>query len=165
MLGKSKDQNQRDLFQPLLSDFINMQHELALLAKKIDWQYFEKEFSSLYSNIGQPSVPLRMMIGCILLKRFYKLGDKALSIAWINNPYMQYFCGEACFQHVFPFSKSDFTRFRKRIGESGMEKIFSHCEYFSVKSDIFSKIFSINYIRKNTKWVLNRLLSIFGKNK
>ncbi|MDR2065591.1 MAG: transposase [Prevotellaceae bacterium] len=165
MLGKSPDQSQRNLFSPLLSDFINKQHELVLLAKKIDWLYFENEFSSLYSNTGQPSIPLRMMIGCLLLKRFYRLSDNALSIAWINNPYMQYFCGEACFQHVFPFNKSDFARFRKRIGDAGMEKIFSHCEYFNVKQDIFSKIFSINYVKRNSCRMLNGLLSIFRKNK
>ncbi|MDR3286637.1 MAG: IS5/IS1182 family transposase, partial [Prevotellaceae bacterium] len=64
MLGKSKDQSQRNMFAPLLSDFINMNHELVLLAQKINWKYFEKEFSPLYSDVGQSSVPLRMMIGC-----------------------------------------------------------------------------------------------------
>lgn len=39
---------------------------------------------------------------------------------------MQYFCGEAYFQHKFPFDPSDFVHFRKRIGVEGVEKIFSH---------------------------------------
>lgn len=39
---------------------------------------------------------------------------------------MQYFCGEAHFQHKFPFDPSDFVHFRKRIGKSGIEKIFVH---------------------------------------
>jgi IS5 family transposase len=39
---------------------------------------------------------------------------------------MQYFCGEVFFQHRFPFHPSDFVHFRKRIGESGIEKIFRH---------------------------------------
>ena len=30
MLGKSADQTQRDMFTPLLSDFIDMKHELVL---------------------------------------------------------------------------------------------------------------------------------------
>ena len=45
MIGKSADQSQRDLFNPLLTDFINMGHELVLLSDKIDWTYFEDEFS------------------------------------------------------------------------------------------------------------------------
>ncbi len=35
-MEKSKAQTQRDLFHPLLSDFIDMRHEPVLLAKKID---------------------------------------------------------------------------------------------------------------------------------
>ena len=55
MLGKTKDQKQRDLFHPMLVDFIDMNHELILLVKKIDWQYFENEFATLYSNVGKKS--------------------------------------------------------------------------------------------------------------
>jgi IS5 family transposase len=36
MIGKTANQNQRDLFEPLLKDFIDMSHELVLLSNKID---------------------------------------------------------------------------------------------------------------------------------
>ncbi len=42
------------------------------------------------------------------------------------NPYMQYFSGESHFQHKFPCDPSDFVHFRKRIGEEGIEKIFTY---------------------------------------
>lgn len=124
MLGKSKDQRQRDIFNPLLIDFIDKGHELILLADKIDWSYFEKEFASLYSNVGQKSMPIRLMVGSLMLKRIYNLGDETLSEAWTMNPYMQYFCGESRFQHKFPCDPSDFVHFRKRLGKKGVEKIF-----------------------------------------
>ena len=126
MLGKLPNNCQKNLFLPLLSEFIDMNHELVLLAKKINWSYFEKEFAPLYSNTGQPSVPIRMMVGCLLLKQLHNLGDETLAKAWVRDPYMQYFCGYAHFQHHFPFDPSDFVHFRKRIGESGFEKIFRH---------------------------------------
>lgn len=126
MIGKSPNQKQKELFRPLLSEFIDMNHELVLLSKTINWNYFEKEFSVLYSNTGQPAMPTRLMVGCLILKRIYNLGDETLAIAWIMNPYMQYFCGEAYFQHEFPFDPSDFVHFRKRIGAEGIEKIFKH---------------------------------------
>ncbi len=50
MLGKSPQKSQRDLFRPILEDFIDMSHELVLLSNKIDWDYFEKEFAPCYSN-------------------------------------------------------------------------------------------------------------------
>lgn len=126
MVGKSKPQNQRDLFNPLLSDFIDKSHELVLLANKIDWKYFENEFEGLYSNTGQPGMPIRFSVGCLLLKRLYNLGDETLAKAWVMNPYMQYFTGEAHFRHKFPCDPSDFVHFRKRIGEKGIKSIFAY---------------------------------------
>ncbi len=126
MLGKLPDSNQRKLFRPMLVDIIDPYHELVLLADRIDWDYFEREFSSLYSPAGQPSVPIRLMVGCLILKHLENLGDESLPKRWVRDPYMQYFCGMRCFEYQFPFNPSDFCHFRKRIGESGIEKIFSH---------------------------------------
>ena len=123
MLGKNP-KKQPELFRPMLVDFIDTRHELILLSEKIDWSYFEKEFSPLYSNTGMPSHPIRFMVGCLLLKHLYNLGDETLAQAWIMNPYMQYFCGRVFFEHQFPCDPSSFVHFRKRIGESGIEKIF-----------------------------------------
>ncbi|MCB4235720.1 hypothetical protein LDL59_13315 [Kaistella anthropi] len=44
MLGKNP-KKQPELFRPMLVDFIDDKHELVLLSEKIDWDYFEKEFS------------------------------------------------------------------------------------------------------------------------
>jgi len=73
MIGKTGNQNQRNFFQPLLKDFIDMSHELVLLSDKIDWNYFENNFSKYYSTTGQPAMPIRFMVGSLLLKRIYNL--------------------------------------------------------------------------------------------
>ena len=126
MIGKSPNQNEAELFRPLLKDFIDMNHQLVLLADKIDWSYFEKEFAPLYSNTGCPSMPIRLMVGCMMLKHMYNLGDETLAEAWVMNPYLQYFTGAAFFEHKFPCDPSDFVHFRKRIGKSGFRKIFEY---------------------------------------
>ena len=126
MKGTLPDQTQRELFHPLLRDMVDPKHELTLLADHIDWDYFEKEFSPLYAEVGQPSIPIRLMAGCLMLKHLKNLGDETLAKAWVENPYMQYFCGMRCFQHRFPFDPSDLVHFRKRIGEAGFEKIFEY---------------------------------------
>ena len=125
MLGKNPEKKP-ELFRPMLVDFIDHEHELVLLSEKIDWNYFEKEFSHLYSKVGNPSHPIRFMVGCLLLKHLYNLGDETLEKAWIMNPYMQYFCGRVFFEHEFPCDPSNFVHFRKRIGEKGIEKIFAY---------------------------------------
>lgn len=149
MLGRSPNQNQKNLFQPLLKEFIDMSHEMVLLADRIDWQYFENEFSEHYSNTGQPSMPIRFMVGCLMLKRIENLGDETLAQAWVMNPYMQYFCGEAYFQHKFPCDPSDFVHFRKRIGESGIEKIFAYSVKLHGKNAMSKQILSDTTVQEN----------------
>ncbi len=124
MIGKLAEKGQRNLFRPMLEDFINMNHELVLLSKKIDWSYFEKEFSVYYSDKGAPSVPIRLMVGCLMLKHLYNLGDDRIPEFWVRDVYYQYFCGCVYFEHKFPFDPSDFVHFRNRIGEEGVAKIF-----------------------------------------
>lgn len=144
MLGKNPEKLP-ELFRPMLVDFIDYKHELVLLSGKIDWNYFEKEFSPLYSKIGNPSHPIRFMVGCLLLKHLYNLGDETLEKAWIMNPYMQYFCGRVFFEHEFPCDPSNFVHFRKRIGEKGIETIFA----YSVKMHD-TKTYTSNFVLSDT---------------
>jgi IS5 family transposase len=123
MIGKPVNQDQKHLFLPELNEFINPKHELSLLADKIDWDFFESEFAPLYSETGAPAKPIRLMVGLLILKQIYDLGDETVMAEWVSNPYYQYFCGEAVFQWKFPCDPSDLVHFRKRIGESGVEKI------------------------------------------
>ena len=101
MLGKLPDKDQRELFRTRLEDLINPSHELVLLATAIDWQYFEKEFKSYYSAKGAPSVPIRTMVGCLLLKHLYNLGDERIPEYWVRDVYFQYFCGSVFFEHQY----------------------------------------------------------------
>jgi len=126
MVGKLPQITQRDLFRPMLKDFIDRQHKLALLAESIDWHHFEETFTPYYSKEGAPSVPIRLMVGCLILKHLYNLGDETLPERWEQDNYFQYFCGMTFFEHHFPFDPSDFVHFRKRVGEAGIRKIFAY---------------------------------------
>ncbi len=125
MLGKKSDNPQGDLFRSRLDQIISPHHELAILAGQINWQWIEKELSIYYSDQGRPSVPVRTMVGMLLLKQLHNLGDETVLQRWIENPYWQYFTGETYFQHRPPFDPTDFVYFRKRVGEAGMEKVLS----------------------------------------
>jgi IS5 family transposase len=123
MIGKSPNQKQGNLFAPLLKDFIDPTHELVILTEKINWNDLEENFKDLYSNTGQPGKPVRLMAGLLILKQLYDYGDETVVEAWIQNPYFQYFCGEAIFQWKNPCDPSDLVHFRKRITEEGAKKI------------------------------------------
>lgn len=114
----------RNYSVPVLKEFIDQNHELVLLANRIDWTGLEKEFSVCYSKTGQPAMQVRFMVGSLLLNNLYNLADEILAKAGMMPPCMQYFCDMAHFQHHFPCDPSDFVHFRKRIGEEGIEKMY-----------------------------------------
>ena len=99
-------------------------HELVRLALVIPWDDLTQEFGRLYvPDLGRPGIPVRLMAGLHLLKHTYGLSDEQVVRTWVENPYWQHFCGEEFFQHHFPINPSQMTRWRKRIGEKGMEKL------------------------------------------
>ena len=143
MLKKLPVQPQLEMFKTVLTSFIHPEHELCLLAKKIDWKSLEIEFAPLYGKVGRPSIPIRTIVGLLLLKQMYDLGDETVVGRYLENPYWQHFCGEVYFQYKLPFDPSDFVHFRHRIGAEGMKKIFKQ------SIDLFDK----DVIRKGVKEV------------
>ena len=113
-----------DLFRNRLEHMLDQRHELYRLAEVIDWSSFDEVFGELYCpDNGCPGKATRLMVGLQYLKHMNGLSDEAVVLGWVENPYWQYFCGEEYFQHELPIDASSMTRFRKRIGESGCEKI------------------------------------------
>ena len=122
------------IFDVALESFIDLNHELVLLSRQIDWEEVESEFAEYYcADNGRPSVPIRTMVGMMLLKSIYNLSDEGVVARWLENPYMQYFTGEKVFQKRPPMNPIDMTKFRKRIGSQGAEKIFKICLMVNAK--------------------------------
>ena len=114
--------------QPLIGWSLDMvldsSHELFRLGSVIDWAALEREFGGLYCpDNGRPGIPIRLMAGLHLLKHTFAISDEAVVHGWKENPYWQHFCGEEFFQHELPINPSQMTRWRKRIGEDGCEKL------------------------------------------
>ena len=124
MIGKNDKTPQLEMFKTPLGHFIKQKHELVSLTKKIPWEQLEQELSVYYClDNGRPGVPIRTIAGVLLLKRMFNQSDESVLDRWVENPYWQYFCGEVYFQHELPFDRTELIKFRKRIGETGAEKI------------------------------------------
>jgi IS5 family transposase len=124
MKSSSPDQSQTALFTVPLKELLNPKNELYQLGDKIPWEEFDKEFSKHYAKeFGRPAKPVRLMVSLLILKQLSGLGDETVVDQWVQNPYWQYFSGENLFQWKFPVEPSDLVHFRKRIGESGVQKI------------------------------------------
>jgi IS5 family transposase len=117
-LSQPRDDRQDDLFRTSLEAIINLRHPLVRLAAEINWDFLAKRFSSVCRvGPGQPPLPTRLVAGLFILKHMHNLSDEALCDRWVENPYFQYFCGEAVFRHELPFDRSSLTRWRQRLGE------------------------------------------------
>ena len=123
MVGKLEKNPQLDIFNTPLVQFIDLNRPICILARKIDWEEVERDFSGFYSTIGAPSVPIRKIVGMMILKQMYNQSDEQVMERWLENPYWQYFTGEVNFQKKLPFDPTDFVHFRKRIGKKGAERI------------------------------------------
>lgn len=115
-----------ELFQQVLTELINLEHPLVKLAALIDWEVFQTQWSGFFpSKTGRPATPPRLIAGLLYLQHTFALSDEALIWSWVENPYWQHFCGEIHFQHEPPIDPSSLTRWRKRIGEAGVERLLS----------------------------------------
>ena len=124
MIGKKEKHPQLNMFQVPLKQFINESHELVQLSKKIDWESLESNLRVYYcEDNGRPGVPIRLIVGVIMLRRMFNQSDESVLDHWVENPYWQYFCGETCFRHDYPFDRTELIKFRRRIGKEGAEQI------------------------------------------
>lgn len=129
------DDGQGDMFRSRLDQILDMKHELVRLAKVIDWGGLERDLSEYYcADIGRPGGSIRLMTGLIFLKDAKGLSDEEVCSVWRENPYFQYFCGEAFFQHDFPVEPPSLSIFRKRIGEAGLERLLQETIAMGLKA-------------------------------
>lgn len=140
MVGKKEKPPQLNMFQIPLKQFISESHELVQLSRKIDWEDLENDLSVYYcEDNGRPCIPIRLIVGVIMLRRIFNLSDESVFDRWVENPYWQYFFGEIYFQHDFPFDRTDLIKFRRRIGEKGAEQILKASVNLVGKKEIQGK--------------------------
>ena len=136
MIGQNEKNRQLNMFRaPLKQFFINGNHELVQLSKKITWQGMEIGLSVYYcSNNGRPASPIRFITGIVMLHRGHSQSNESVLERWCKNPYWQYFSGEVYSRHDFLFDCLELVKFRRRNGEEGASQIFKvTVDLFSVK--------------------------------
>ena len=122
MKHRPRPPEQDDLLRPRLVDLIDMRHELVKLAGLIDWEFFDREWAGFFpSSTGRPATSPRLVAGLLYLQHAFRLSDEAVVARWVENPYYQHFTGEVFFRHRPPIDPTSLIRWRKRIGEEGVE--------------------------------------------
>ncbi|KPK33225.1 MAG: hypothetical protein AMS24_01925 [Chlamydiae bacterium SM23_39] len=124
---------------------LNLDHGLIKLSENIDWGNIEEEIGGIFTtNKGRPPVPVRTIVGLLMLQHMFGLSDDSVVFNWVENPYWQYFCGYDFFQHEFPIDPSSLSRWRRRIGEKELIKLLMH----TVKTAKKTKMIQANSIKR-----------------
>jgi len=115
-----------ELPRPRLDEQLKMSHPLVRLADLMNWKEIERSFGAHFaSSRGRPALSPRLVAGLLYLQHANDASDEAVVATWLENPYWQYFCGETYLQTALPIDPSSLTRWRKRIGEEGVEVLLA----------------------------------------
>ena len=113
-----------ELFRQSLCKMLNAKYPLVKMADVIEWDEIERSFGAHFqATTGRPALSPRLVAGLLYLQHAHDCSDEAIVNTWVENPYVQYFTGETYFQTEAPIDSSSLTRWRKRIGEEGVETL------------------------------------------
>jgi IS5 family transposase len=137
-----------DFFRSRIDAMINLQDPLAVLATRLPWAQIEALLSPMFerrnragdtlesndllgplqvvvgagqSAAGRPKLPIRLMASLVYLKHSYNLSDEELVARWSENVLWQFFSGMEYYEHRQPCDPTQIGRFRRDIGEEGLE--------------------------------------------
>jgi IS5 family transposase len=125
-MGPKTPVTEKDLFRQPLRDQINLKHPLVRLADLINWERLSTSMSaSFVSSKGRSAIPARVIVGLLYLQHTFDLSDEDVVWQWVENPHWQVFTGETYLQTEPPVDPSSLTRWRKRLGEAGVEELLA----------------------------------------
>ena len=137
-----------DFFRSRIDAMINLNDPLAVLATRLPWAQIETAVAAKFehhhrtgqvlkdqdmfgttetvigagrSNAGRPKLAIRLMASLLYLKHSFNLSDEELVIRWSENIVWQFFSGMAYYEHRLPCDATQIGRFRRDLGEEGLE--------------------------------------------
>lgn len=141
-----------DFFRNRLDQMIDLRHPLAVLANRMPWQEIEAFLAQRWarqvkacktiedldlfgpvsavigggiSKAGRPRLPTRLMVALLYLKHAFNASYEDVIQRWGETPTWQYFSGNEYFEHRWPSDPTQLGRFRKVLGEEGVEELLA----------------------------------------
>ena len=109
-----------------LREQVDQSHPLILLADRIDWASIDSVTAASFAGgRGWPALSSRFIAGLLYLEHAFKLSDEQVVAFWLENAYWQVFTGETYLQTEPPIDPSSLSRWRKRLGEEGVEELLA----------------------------------------
>jgi transposase, IS5 family len=155
-----------DFFRARLDSMIDMRHPLAVLATRMPWAQIEAALAPAFehqdragkmldgadlfgpstelvgagvSARGRPRLPIRLMVALLYLKHAFNLSDEELVQRWSENVVWQFFSGMAYYEPRLPCDATQIGRFRRILGEAGVEQLLKTTIEASVSMKLLTK--------------------------
>jgi IS5 family transposase len=124
MSYKSKDRLTGSLFSELLpfGGKLNIENRWIRQHDLIPWFELEEIYRKYFSNLGRPGKDSQLVNGLLIVKHQMFLGDVEVVELFLENPYIQYFCGYDQFVVNREIEASTLARVRKRLGVEYFKK-------------------------------------------
>ena len=140
----------QDLYRPRLDAMIDMRHPLVVLSGHLPWGQIEAALAPAFerrnrsgriiqsdglfgpggdlvgagvTQSGRPRMPIRLMASLLYLKHAFNLSDSDVVQRWSQDVVWQYFSGNVFYEPRLPCDAGQLGRFRKGIGEAGVEEL------------------------------------------
>ena len=138
-----------DFFRSRLDGMVDPRHPLVVLGNRLDWELIEQRIGPLFARHGdrrlvegadlfgptqalqaphaggRPRLPFRLMVALLYLKHAYGERDESVCERWSENVVWQCFSGMAYYQPKLPCDPTQIGRFRKVLGEAGVEELLA----------------------------------------
>ena len=124
MSYKSKDRRTGNLFTEIMpfGGKLNSENRWMKLHDLIPWEEMEDIYRKYFSELGRPGKDSQLINGLMIVKHQTVLSDKEVVEYFLENPYVQYFCGYDQFVSEKEIDSSTLTRMRKRLGVEYFKK-------------------------------------------
>jgi len=118
---------QLSIVSGLIEEQLDPNHELLVLARKLDWHAIHKVVQPFYKLTGRHAKDSRLMVGLLILKHRFKLADEQVVAGLKENLYWRVFCGLdgqiGLTVHKSIVDATTLVKFRKRLGAKGLREI------------------------------------------
>jgi len=129
---------------------VDPRHPLAVLARKMPWAEIEAALAPAFAHkdrkgravegadmfgptlavagagvspAGRPRLSIRLMVSLLYLKHAFNQSDEAVVERWSENVVWQFFSGMEYYSPKLPCDAAQISRFRKILGEAGVEQL------------------------------------------
>ncbi|MBQ7858779.1 MAG: transposase [Faecalibacterium sp.] len=100
---------------------LNEKNRWVRLARWIDWDRLEAEYSRHFGTTGKNAMPFRLAFGALVVHDALGISDRETVRLIAESPYMQYFVGAAGFSGQLPCAPATLAKFRRRIDPAEVE--------------------------------------------